>query len=113
MVTAVIGFRSFNDKKKLFDELSKIKVTKLVSGGANGADSLAENYGREKNISVEIFLPEYERYGRTAPLKRNDLIINSSEQVVAFWDGKSRGTKFTIDLAKKRGIPVHLFIVKD
>jgi len=43
------------------------------------------------------FLPEYHTYGRVAPLKRNLQIIDYSDVIIAFWNGKSSGTKYVID----------------
>lgn len=34
---------------------------------------------------------------------RNSLIIDSSELVIAFWDGKSKGTQDSIGKARKSG----------
>lgn len=56
------------------------------------------------------FLPDYEKYGRSAPLKRNINIIEYADLVLAFWDGKNRGTKFVIDNCKKMGIPIRVFV---
>ena len=42
-------------------------------------------------------------------LKRNIAIIKYSDVVLAFWDGKSNGTKFVIDNCKKHNIPVRVF----
>ena len=47
-------------------------------------------------------------YGRSAGFKRNALIVAESDEVVAFWDMKSKGTKSTIDLATKAGKPVRI-----
>jgi hypothetical protein len=102
MKVAVIGSRSFQDKKLLEMELSKIDITELISGGAKGADNLAENYAEANNIPVKIFLPDYDRFGRGAPLKRNHHIVDAADQLIAFWDEKSKGTKYTIDLARKK-----------
>jgi hypothetical protein len=66
MKVAVIGSRSFQDKKLLEMELSKIDITELISGGAKGADNLAENYAEANDIPVKIFLPDYARFGRGA-----------------------------------------------
>jgi len=64
-------------------------------------------------IKLTEFLPEYDKYGRSAPLKRNITIIAHAELVLAFWDGKSRGTKFVIDNCKKVGVPVKVFLPSD
>lgn len=77
----------------------------IVSGGARGADTLAKDYAESNGIPIIEFLPEYDRYGRQAPLKRNIKIVDNCDFLIAFWNGTSRGTKFTIDYAVKRGVP--------
>lgn len=107
MRVAVIGSRglSVNDLEKYLPE----DVTEIVSGGAKGVDTSARNYAVAHGIKLTEFLPEYEKYGKSAPLKRNITIIENADIVLAFWDGQSRGTKFVIDECKKRGIPVKIF----
>lgn len=85
-------------------------VTEIVSGGARGIDTCARAYARSHQIKLTEFLPEYEKYGRSAPLRRNITIIEYADLVLAFWDGASRGTKFVIDNCKRRGIPVRVFV---
>lgn len=80
----------------------------IVSGGARGADTYARLFAQEHNLNLVEFLPEYDKYGRQAPLVRNKLIIENCDCVLAFWNGTSRGTKFTIDYAKKLGKPVKI-----
>lgn len=106
MKTAVIGSRSFSDYKTLCETLDEMDITCIVSGGARGADSLSELYAKEKGIKTKIFYPDWGKHGKAAGPIRNNDIIKNSEQVVAFWDGVSRGTKYSIDLAKKLNIPV-------
>ena len=107
MRAAVIGSRglSVNDLEKYLPE----DVTEIVSGGARGVDTSARNYAISHGIKLTEFLPEYDKYGKNAPLKRNITIIENADIVLAFWDGQSRGTKFVIDECKKRGIPVKIF----
>ena len=83
-------------------------MTEIVSGGAKGVDTTAREYATENGIKLTEFLPEYSRYKRGAPLKRNIQIAEYADKVLAFWDGKSRGTKHMIDLAKKYGLEVHV-----
>jgi hypothetical protein len=85
-------------------------VTEIVSGGAKGIDTCAKEYALSNGIKLTEFLPEYEKYGRLAPLKRDITIIESVELVLAFWDGASHGTKYVIDNCKRRGIPVKVFL---
>ena len=108
MKTAIVGSRGFEDYPYLAECLDKhpVPITKIVSGGAKGADELAHRYANERGISVEIYLPQYGQYGKSAPLKRNIQIVEASEQLIAFWDGKIRGTAFTIKEARKRDIAV-------
>ena len=106
MKVAVIGSRGLR-VDHLEDYLPE-GVTEIVSGGARGIDTCAKNYALEHDLKLTEFLPEYSRYGRGAPLRRNITIIEYADLVLAFWDGKSSGTKFVIDNCKKRNIPVEV-----
>ena len=99
MKVAVIGSRglSVTDLGRYLPE----NTTEIVSGGAKGVDTSAREYALAHGIKLTEFLPEYTRFGRSAPLKRNITIIEYSDIVLAFWDGKSRGTKFVIDNCRK------------
>lgn len=99
----VIGLEKFLPKN----------VTEIVSGGARGVDTCAREYAQTHGIRLTEFLPDYNRYGRTAPLKRNLEIIAYAEMVLAFWDGKSRGTKYVIDNCKKQGVPIKVYLYKE
>ena len=80
----------------------------IISGGARGADTYAREFAQKHNLKLIEFLPEYNKYGRTAPLVRNKLIVEACDCVLAFWDGTSRGTKFTIDYAREKNKPVKI-----
>ena len=80
----------------------------IVSGGAKGADTYAKEYALKNDIPIIEFLPDYRKYGRKAPLMRNLQIVDNCDFLLAFWDGTSRGTKFTIDYAEKRGVPLKI-----
>lgn len=101
MKVAVIGGRDFKDYELVKKTLSGITITLLVSGGAIGADSLGEKYANENGIETLIFLPDWKTFGKRAGFLRNSEIINECEIVVAFWDGESKGTKDSIEKAKK------------
>ena len=109
MKVAVIGSRDIKDIN--LGEYLKDDVTEIVSGGAKGVDTVASQYAQENNIKLTEFLPEYNRYKRGAPLKRNIQIAEYADKVLAFWDGKSRGTKFVIDYCKNSNIPVEVIVV--
>lgn len=107
MKVAVVGSRNLTINN-LGDYLPK-DTTEIVSGGARGIDSCAREYANTHNIRLTEFLPEYERYGRSAPLKRNLQIIRYADIVLAFWDGKSHGTRFVIEHCKKENVPIRVF----
>ena len=92
---------------KIEAHLKYIPVT-IVSGGARGADSYAREFAQKHNLTLIEYLPEYEKYGKGAPLVRNKLIVDNCDFVLAFWDGKSRGTKFTLDYAKEKNKPIKI-----
>ncbi len=108
MIVAVVGSRSLivKDIQKYLPE----GVTEIVSGGASGIDSCAKEYAENHNIRLTEFIPEYNLYGRAAPLKRNMKIIDYSDMVIALWDGRSRGTEFVIRNCRRIG---KLIIVYD
>ena len=108
MRVAVIGSRGL-----LVDDLEDYlpeETTEIISGGARGVDASAKDYALQHGLKLTEYLPEYARYGRAAPLKRNITIIENADLVLAFWDGASRGTKYVIDNCKKRNIPVKIYM---
>lgn len=112
MRVAVVGSRSIE-----YDKLQKeayallcrhipANCTEIVSGGAMGIDRLAEIYARENHLPIKIFLPDYEKYGKRAPIVRNNEIVRYSQYVLAIWDGESHGTAYTVTTCIKDGVPV-------
>ena len=101
---AVVGGRDFNDYDRMCRVLDSTPrdIIEIVSGGAKGADTLAKRYALEHNIQYTEHLPDWKTHGKSAGYKRNVLIVNDADIVVAFWDGCSRGTKHTIDIAKAK-----------
>lgn len=109
MKVAIVGSRNINIED--IGIYIPIEVTEIVSGGAKGVDACAKKYAIENNIKFTEFLPEYSIYGKFAPLKRNLKIIDYSDIVIAFWNGSSKGTKYTIDKCKQIGkrIVIHMY----
>ena len=105
----VIGSRTFTNYKYMKEILDSFSFSEIVSGGAKGADSLARKYAEEKNIPITEILPDWNQYGKSAGFKRNKLIIDESDAIIAFWDGKSKGTAHSIRLAKEAGKNVYAF----
>lgn len=108
MQVGVIGSRGLTINN-LEDYLPK-NTTAIVSGGARGIDSSAAAFARLSGIKLIVFRPNYEVFGRSAPLKRNIEIIENSDIVLAFWDRQSRGTAFVIRKCKEKNVPVKIFV---
>ena len=74
----------------------------IISGGAKGMDTVAERYADAHGIEKLIIRPEYEKYGRAAPIKRNEIMVDMADAVLAIWDGKSKGTERALKYAQKK-----------
>ena len=85
-------------------------IETLILGGANGVDTLAENWAKRHDVDYMIFYPEWAIYGKSAGIRRNEAMIDICDVLISFWDMKSPGTKHAIDYAvkKKRKVIVHL-----
>jgi hypothetical protein len=108
---AVVGSRSWTRTDIIEEYLESIfrGGDTLVSGGAAGADGYAENWARhytQRDVKVDIRRPDWRRHGKGAGLIRNQEIVDNADMVIAFWDGKSRGTNDTIEKAGRRGLYV-------
>ena len=108
MKVAVIGSRGL--EVDALEQYLPSGVSELISGGAKGIDACARRYAEEKGIPLTEILPQYGRYGRGAPHRRNAEIVARAETVVAFWDGCSRGTESVIALCRKTGKAVLVFL---
>ena len=106
MRVGVVGSRSITALN--LGEYLPEDTTEIVSGGARGVDSCAREYALTHGIPLREFLPDYDRYGRSAPLRRNVTIVENSDLVLAFWDGKSRGTMHTVSQCEKQGVPCRI-----
>lgn len=106
---AVIGSRNFHDEPYLFHILDQFCIRQIVSGGARGADTMAKRYAVQRGIAMIELRPDWRRYGRGAGLRCNQDVVEAAECVIAFWDGRSRGTGHAISLARAVGKPVYVF----
>ncbi len=86
------------------------KVSMIYTGGAVGIDRCVRDFAVKKGIQVTEILPEYDLYGKYAPLVRNELIVRLSDIVYIFWDGKSHGTDNVINLCKDKNKPCKVFL---
>ena len=109
MKIAVVGSRNIVIKD-IGEYISNCE--EIVSGGAVGVDSCAAEYAKRKGLRLTVFLPQYELYGRAAPIVRNKKIVDYADKVIAFWDGSSKGTLSVIKYAEKAGKPCEVVVCK-
>ena len=107
MKIAIIGSRTLRVSN--LEELIPKECTEVVSGGAKGIDTCAAEFARAHGLKLTEFIPEYEKYGISAPLRRNKLIVDYADVVYAFWDGKSHGTAYTLRYCRGVGKPYQIF----
>ena len=108
----VAGCRDFADYELLKEKCDfylqnkKPEIIVIVSGHASGADTLGERYAQERGYETEVYPADWKTNGRAAGPIRNAQMAAVADALIAFWDGKSRGTKNMIDTATKRGLQV-------
>ena len=118
----IAGGRHFQDYDMLREQVMSsfekhgvgMEDAEIISGHATGADQLGERFAQENGILCTIFPANWSKYGRSAGFRRNVAMVNYAAEaahplVIAFWNGKSRGTGFTIQKAREIGIPVEIF----
>ncbi|MGD2071982.1 MAG: SLOG family protein [Candidatus Thorarchaeota archaeon] len=114
MRVAIVGSREFPDRELVESIIQQLIVDYkniiLVSGGARGVDSWAEEVFHRYNKMVIVHYPDWNKYGKKAGFLRNKLIINDANMIIAFWDGKSKGTKHSINLAIEAGKPINIYM---
>jgi len=112
----IAGGRKFNDYemlkrtmlkfiRKLHDHIDFNKI-EIISGNANGTDKLGEKFAREYNYNLSVMPAQWDLHGKSAGyVRNNEMLVYAKEAdysvLVAFWDGKSKGTKDMIDISRK------------
>ncbi len=82
----------------------------VIHGGALGIDTLANSLLiRSGHFNIEVIKPNYEKYGKIAPLKRDEVMVSKADWVLAFWNGTSSGTRYTILNALENNKKVAIF----
>ena len=107
---AIVGSRAYSRLDLVEAFVAALPVgTIVVSGGARGVDTVAEIVARDRGLEVIVFQADWDRLGRKAGPIRNAQIVANADRVVAFWDGKSRGTLNTLLQADAAALPVEVF----
>lgn len=105
MKVIIAGSRTFNNYDLLVKTLQEenLIIEEVVCGGARGADTLGAEWAKENGVPIKYFYAEWEKYGRAAGFIRNHEMGDYADYLIAFWDGKSRGTKDMIDYMQQLG----------
>lgn len=98
MKIIIAGSRGFNYPEYMERELNKFlgRVTEVVSGEAAGADTLGKRWAIQHHIAVKCFPAKWKELGKGAGYARNIEMARYADELVTFWDGKSRGTAHMI-----------------
>lgn len=108
----IAGGRDFNDyellKLNCDSMLRKLTDITIVSGAAKGADSLGERYANEKGYKLIRKPADWDTHGKSAGYRRNEEMAEISQGLIAFWDGKSKGTGHMINIAKDKGLQIKI-----
>ncbi len=103
MKIAIVGSRNLIlSVEEVYNRVKEFNPTMIISGGARGIDTIAKNLAYKYNIELLEFLPDYDKYGKRAPLIRNKQIVEEANIIIAFWNGQSRGTLHALKYAKEQ-----------
>lgn len=107
----IAGCRDFTDRDFIYEGIDSFITDHgtprlIIEGGATGVDQIAGEYAKDHNIPLQIFKADWNKYGRAAGPIRNEEMAKHGTHLLAFWDGKSRGTKNMIEMAKLYGLTV-------
>ena len=115
----IVGSRNFTDYEKFCKSIFlvlqnwniNIKDITIISGGAAGADTLAEIFASKYNLAIEIYKPDWKKYGKSAGIIRNTDIVKNSTHIIAYPSREGRGTQDTIKKAQAKNIPVKILFI--
>lgn len=111
----IAGSRGFSNYKLLRDKCNEYLRNKrkeyniiIISGGARGADTLGEKYAQDEGFSLEVFPANWNKFGKSAGFRRNEQMAEVADALIAFWDGKSHGTKHMIEIMENKNLLVKI-----
>ena len=113
------GSRGLERSSQIMDviteELGELnsESTIIIHGGASGIDTLVDEIATYMKFKIIIYKPKYQIYGKKAPLIRNQEMVDIANKVIAIWNGRSHGTLYTINQAKKAGKQIKIYLFKD
>lgn len=112
MRIGIVGSRDYPDLDEVREYVRSLSMdTVVVTGGAPGVDTVAEEEARLLGLKVVVHRAQWDKYGRRAGMLRNKVLVDDCDKVVAFWNEVSTGTKNTISVASKAGKLLRVFRV--
>ena len=111
MKVIIAGCRDFSDYECVRAHIDPSKISEIVSGAAKGVDALGERFAFENAIPVKQFPADWNKHGKSAGPIRNRQMAQYADRLIAFWDGKSRGTKNMIETMKEYDKPVTVHMI--
>src|SRR5438445_13432544 len=108
MKLVIAGSCTFTDYQHLCQVLApdRHRITQVLTGGARGADALGKRWAWSKQVPWKGFKADWERFGKSAGVRRNHQMAQAGDVLVAFWDGQSPGTAHMIQCMEQMGKPV-------
>lgn len=104
---AIVGSRDFQNLDVVREYVrEQSRDTIIISGGARGVDTVAIEEATRLGLLCEVYPADWEQYGKKAGMIRNQQIVDAADEIIAFWDERSRGTKHTIQRAQRMGKPI-------
>ena len=111
----IAGSRGFSNYKLLKEKCNEYLREKrkeyniiIISGGARGADTFGEKYAQDEGFSLEVFPANWNKFGKSAGFIRNEQMAEVADALIAFWDGKSNGTKHMIEIMENKKLLVRV-----
>ena len=108
MQLIIAGSRTFTDYQRLCQVLApdRHRIAQVITGGARGADQLGYRWAWKHAIKHQLFRADWERFGKSAGVRRNHQMAQAGDMLLAFWDGRSAGTHHMISCMQQLGKPV-------
>lgn len=104
MRVAIVGSREYAPLSDVIEYVRSLpEGTVIVTGGARGVDQAAETEARARGLEVVVHEAEWNKYGRSAGMIRNRVVVEDCDKLTAFWDQVSPGTKGVMSMASKAG----------
>jgi len=114
MKVIIAGARTFTDYQLLCQTLApeRPRITQVLTGGERGAELLGYRWAWKHAVKHQLFRADWERFGKSAGVRRNFQMAQAGDMLLTFWDGRSAGTRHMISCMQQLGKPVVVILVE-